>query len=395
VRILYLTNGFPYPLTSGYLRHYFFIKALAGEHRITLLSVVTKGFEPAHAVEMARYAERVETFAARHRGASRWRKLAHRLTHLNRNREVGLMRAAVRRELAAHHYDALLLSGKSTFAAIDGLAGLPPLVADMCDATSARLDGQLRLAAFPYRWWLRLDRHQTARTEQHIVASARHVIFASRRDRDVIVNSQTHASVLPNGIDTAFWRRTATKLGTGTIVFTGAMNYAPNADAAVVLARDILPLVRKVVPAARLLIVGHSPGPDVVALQNSAGVTVTGFVDDVRPFLEQATVFAAPLRFGAGIQNKLLEALAMSVPVVATPLAADGLETANGIRPPLEIADTNEQFASVLARQLVERAIDRRPAIEGRVFVEQHFTWETSGRALDVILNGLRASEAA
>src|SRR5206468_215326 len=140
-----------------------------------------------------------------------------------------------------------------------------------------------------------------------------------------------------------------------------AMEYPPNTDAALYLIEEILPLVQRTVPAAQALIVGRDPPARLRSAGQRPGVTVTGFVDDVRPYLERATVFAAPLRFGAGIQNKVLEAMAMEVPVVASPLAADGLRTEDGAQPPLDVARTTEEFADRIARRLLEAQRDPAP----------------------------------
>jgi len=122
------------------------------------------------------------------------------------------------------------------------------------------------------------------------------------------------------------------------------MHYAPNVDAAFHLIRDVFPVVRVEIPDAQLHIVGRDPTPELRAAQNVPGVTIIGFVEDVRPWLEGATVFASPIRFGAGIQNKVLEAMAMELPVVASTVAADGLRTNEGTMPPVDIADDPSQW---------------------------------------------------
>ncbi len=167
------------------------------------------------------------------------------------------------------------------------------------------------------------------------------------------------------------------------------MNYAPNVDAALHLIRDILPLVQREIPDARALIVGHSPRPALVAEGQRPGVTVTGFVDDVRPYLEEATVFVAPLRFGAGIQNKLLEALAMELPVIASPLAAQGSCTEDGARPPLRVASTPAEFAAAICAELRTRADDPTPDAEARRFVTAYFDWRVSARRVHEVLQNV------
>ncbi len=394
MRVLYLTNGFPFPLTSGYLRHYHLIRELAAWHRITLLSVVGPSFRAEHVEALRPYTERVLTFRSSGRGRSRAGKALAwgRATLLGQSPERA-MRAAIRQLLAEERFDAVLFSGKETLAAIDGLR-TPPVVADFTDAASLRLRGQIAVSGGLRRLALYGKLIRVQRLERRILSRAAHGLFASARDRDALVGGPHPAmTVVPNGVDTAYWQRRAPVLGQRTLVLTGAMNYAPNVDAALYLIRDILPLVQRELPDARALIVGHSPRPALVAEGQRPGVTVTGFVDDVRPYLEQATVFVAPLRFGAGIQNKLLEALAMELPVIASPLAAQGLCTEDGAQPPLRVASTPAEFAAAICAELRARADDPTPDAGARRFVTAHFDWRVSAQRVHEVLQKVVGEE--
>ncbi len=387
MRVLYLTNGFPFPLTSGYLRHYHFIRELADEHEITLLSIARPSFREEHRAALAPFTRHIEVFVAGGRGQPPVRKALYAVRTIGRaDGSIGAMRAAIKRLHAAQPFDVALFSGKPTYAAIEGLA-LPPIVADFTDAASMRIRGQMEHASplkLPGLW---VKARQMRRLEQQIVARADHLIFASARDREVVMNaSNKPSSVMPNGVDIDFWQRTTRALGRNAIVFTGAMNYQPNIDAALFLIDDIFPRVRNAHPDAELLIVGHSPTPALVTAGRRPGVTVTGFVDDVRPYLERAAVFAAPLRFGAGIQNKVLEAMAMEVPVVATPLAADGLNTEDGDRPPLKLAHTADEFARLIGAEIQARAQDLTPDTAARDYIATHFVWPAIGEKLHAML---------
>ena len=146
--------------------------------------------------------------------------------------------------------------------------------------------------------------------------------------RSLAFAPDARAVVIPNGIDLDSFRRPADaeRSPEPRVVFTGVMNYVPNADAAVWLARDIWPIVRGMRPDARLDIVGASPSPAVQALDDqSMGVTVTGSVPDVRPYLWRAHAAVAPLRVARGVQNKVLEAAAAGLPCVVTPSVSAGL----------------------------------------------------------------------
>ena len=230
-----------------------------------------------------------------------------------------------------------------------------------------------------------------------MIDRADHLLFASVRDQEALMPgpADPRASVVPNGVEIDVWDRKTPRLGTDTIVLTGAMSYGPNVDAAIVLARTILPAVRESRPDARLLIVGRDPTAAVQALAELPGVTVTGFVDDVRPYLEDASVFAAPLRFGAGIQNKLLEAMAMQVPSVVSGLAADGLRNATGEMPPVVVEDDPVAFTAALVDALDRAASDGTPDEVARTYVARNFDWRRSGGDLATILEDVTGRHAS
>lgn len=380
MRILYVTNDLPWPLTSGYLRHYHLIRGLAERHQITLLSLVKDGHAPDDGTALEPFLERLVTRPASLGRRGKRARLVARAAALRRGGdpasvELGEIGARLHAEAP---FDVLLLSGKRTYPVLEPLAGIP-LVADLCDATSTRLRRQARHARIGRRLPLALEYLEVRRVERALVRRAQHVLFASERDREDImghgpgVAGQARATVIPNGVDLGVWHRETSSLGSA-IVLTGAMDYPPNADAAQQLATAILPLVRHEAPEAEVLLVGRDPTPDVQALADLPGVTVTGFVDDVRPYLERAAVFAAPIRFGAGIQNKVLEAMAMEVPVVASPLAADGLRTVDGRTPPIDIASTPAQFAAAILRRYREAGTSG-PNAALRTYVAAEFDW--------------------
>jgi glycosyltransferase involved in cell wall biosynthesis len=395
MRVLYLTNGFPYPLTSGYLRHFFLVRELAADHRVTLLSLTGAGFRPEDADVLRPMVERVEVFGGARR--SPIGKVARRIRALVGRDDAPGVAAMADRAVALHAerpFDIVVQSGKSTHPVLERLPALP-VAADLCDATSSRLAGALSYAPLARRPALWLDLRAMRRIETGIVERAGHVLFASERDRRLILGDAATpaSSVVPNGVDPEFWRRSAPTLRQDRIVFTGAMHYPPNVDAAIVLIEEVLPLVRRRIPEARVDIVGRDPVPSLVARAGRPGVHVTGFVPDVRPYLDAASVFAAPLRFGAGIQNKLLEALAMELPVVASTLAIDGLRVGEAA-PPAVVADDPAAMADRIVETLETVRADPTPNAAGRAYVESWFRWETSGRLLDAILRSVAGTGA-
>jgi len=402
MRLLYVTADLPWPLTSGYLRHYHFIRALSERHEITLLSLRGPDHEPGDIEALRPYVEAIVTEPSARGPRSLPVKVADRVRMLVAGGDVAAARlgAAGARIAAERPFDALLLSGKRTMPVLDGLPPMP-LVADLCDATSSRIRRQMRHASVSNQPALALEYLEVRRVERALMHRSRHALFASARDREALVGRNgegrpglAEASVVPNGVDLDVWRREGRTLGRGEIVLTGAMDYPPNVDAAEQLVNAILPRVQAELPDARVSIVGRDPAPGVRALADRPGVTVTGFVDDVRPYLERAAVFAAPIRYGAGIQNKVLEALAMELPVVASPLAAEGLRTERGNLPPVDVArDADGMAALIVTRlRLAAEGASAEPAL--RAYVAEHFDWGRNAARLGEILEDAAARGA-
>lgn len=391
MRILYITNGFPYPLTSGYLRHYHLIRGLSARHEIDLASIVGRDFVPEHLGGMQPYARRIETVRSPVRSRSPWRKAARRAADLvvGSGSDVAgrALARSVQRLRGETTYDVALLSGKRTDPVLEHLRTLP-IVVDLCDATSTRLVGSLPYASFPRSLAIRLELRRVRAVEARLIAAGRHLIFASRRDRDLLVGdaSTRPVTVVPNGVDLAYWARRSPGLGGDEVVFLGAMSYRPNEDAAVHLLRDIMPIVWSAEPAVRVRIIGREPTEALRREASDPRVTITGFVDDVRPHLESGAVFAAPLRFAAGIQNKLLEAMAMELPVVTTAVAAAGLETDDGESAPVTVAEDAGPFASAIVAAIRRARADPRPHPEARQFVADRFVWDRAVSRLENVL---------
>jgi glycosyltransferase involved in cell wall biosynthesis len=180
--------------------------------------------------------------------------------------------------------------------------------------------------------------------------------------------------VVPNGVDAARFRPDPHVTATpSSLVFVGAMAYPPNVAAMRFFTDEVLPIVRRSRPDARLTIVGRDPAPMVRAMASEA-VEVTGEVDDVRPYLAAAGIFVAPMVSGSGIKNKVLEAMAMARPVVATSLAVEGLPVRNGEN--VLVADGPAGLADAIERLIVDAKERARIGDGGRELVERAYTWD-------------------
>ena len=201
----------------------------------------------------------------------------------------------------------------------------------------------------------------------------RAVVLTDRDARTLrALNPSIPVVVIPNGVDVDYFTPTGYEPNEPTLLFVGNYNYAPNLDAALRLVRDIFPRVRRHVPTARLYLVGGNPPPELRAYASDA-VIVTGRVPDLRPYFEMALIFVSPLRLGAGIKNKILEAMAMQVPVVATPLSCDGIPVVHGQH--VLMGESNSELVKGIFNLLGNPQLRKRLRQRGRQLIEQHFMW--------------------
>jgi sugar transferase (PEP-CTERM/EpsH1 system associated) len=190
--------------------------------------------------------------------------------------------------------------------------------------------------------------------------------------------------VIPTGVDTSFFTPGDRPSSGRALVFTGSMDWLPNEDAMVYFCRDMLPLVRAEEPDVTLSIVGREPTPAVRRLAQEHGITVTGRVEDVRPYVRDAAVYIVPLRIGGGTRLKIFEAMAMGKAIVSTTIGAEGLPVTHGEH--VLIADEPRRFAQSVVRLL--RDDERRHRLEtaARALVLERYDWSSAAADLDAAL---------
>lgn len=391
MKILYIIPSLQHPTIRGSTRHYHFVRELSKRHRITLLSLVRFKVTDEAVTEMESLTERFLQVningAFDSKTANRIRKLPAVGNFLEKrwrlNSGVKQMKRVFKQLVEQGNFDLIFFHGKSLFPVIEDYDGLP-IVTDFCDATSMRIRISIRHGNWLHLPWQVFKLMQVRQTEQKMVQKTRHIAFISSRDRSAILGPDDHSEILPLGVDYHYWKRKSPLPEENCLVFTGVMNYAPNHDAAVYLVKKILPLLKKEIPDIKILLVGRHPK---AALKHKAKhhpeVTVTGFVKDMRPMMEKAAVFIAPIRYASGTQNKILEAMAMEIPVITTSIVADGLKIDHANEPPLCKADDEQAFAEAVVQLLRNMPQRARLASEGRKFIKENFDWSRSADRLE------------
>jgi sugar transferase (PEP-CTERM/EpsH1 system associated) len=263
-------------------------------------------------------------------------------------------------------------------------------IVDLTDVISKEIDLSLPYRDPASRAVYRLERGRIGRYERWVAESFEETWLISDADRQALARAcpQANIRVVPNGVDLEQFRPTGQACCPDSLIFVGHLRVLHNIDAATHLARDILPLVQKEVPACTLEIVGADPAPQIQKLGQSPDITVTGFVPDLNYYLNRAAVFVAPLRFAAGIQNKVLEAMAAGRPVVTTSLVSDGVGTQPGKE--LLVADDAQATASQIVTLLTNAPLREQIGRAGRQFVEQRYSWSHAVRRMRIIEESLQ-----
>ena len=396
--LLYLVHRMPYPPNKGdKVRSYHLLKHLSARHRVFVGTFID---DP----DDARHIDTLRTLCAGlhverlNPGRARLASLAGLLQRdaltLHYYRSAALRRwvahAVEREKIAA---TVVFSSSMAQYAQAHAQAhpALPMLV-DMVDVDSAKWAEYAPRHRWPLSWLYRREGQRLLAFERAVVAQSARSFFATDKEaalfRQLAPECAGQVEAMNNGVDGDYFspdeaRASPFHAGEQPLVFTGAMDYWPNVDAVCWFAAEVLPRLRLQRPGLRLHIVGRAPTPAVRALaaDAAAGVVVTGTVPDVRPYLQHAAVVVAPLRLARGIQNKILEAMAMGRPVVAASACVQAL-TAEPGREILDAASTDDYVRCI---ELLLMAPDRAAAIgrAGRQHVLQSYTWDAHLRVLD------------
>lgn len=394
MKLLMILPSFPSPTWGGGTRNFYLLKALAHKHKVSLLALdnieEVKTYCDTSVVENLVFNMQVINRPAL--GTKRLRQLIDLIfgrSYLLKVHKTPEMQKAIDKLLDRDHYDAVLFEG----ALIAGYR-VPDSVKVILDQhniehellrrTFQREKAYLRKG---YNW---LESRLVRPVEIERCRRSDAVVVTSERER-LSLKSMSPSSVIevvPNGVDVwAFRKSDSWQEVPGRIIFTGTFSHYPNIDAVLFFAQKCWPIIQAQVPFATWQIVGSNPTPEVRRLAELPGVTVTGTVPDVRPYLAAAEVAIVPLSIGSGTRLKILEALAMQKAVVSTNIGCEGLSVVSGKH--LIVADEPEAFAQTVVTLLRDPEIRLTLGAAGRELVEAEYSWEQSGDKLLHVLEKL------
>jgi len=395
MRILCVTPEWPYPPNQGgRIRMFNLIKQLAQRHQIHLVSVALSSAEVTGEDILSQYCHSIHIVA---QPVSALRTGLRILYSLVSRRPFVILKhtpsqltdvvLSVARKTAP---DLALAEFHYIYDSLEGLSGLATRVVDMHNVDYLLYD---RFAQSP-RWGLKkvhgwFQRRFMYEFERQLPRRADLCITVSEQDRHTLkmISGMDNIAVVPNGVDTEYFDPAFISPYHYDLIFVGSMDYYPNIDAVLFLCGEIMPRVWRHRPQTTLAIVGRDPAPAVVSCGRDPRITVTGTVADVRPYLAGSSVFVAPLRIGGGTRLKILEAMAMARPVVATTVGCEGIQISSGLN--ILVGDTPSELASAILSLLREPDLIRKIGLAGRLLVETTYDWKIIGQQLEQVLQNI------
>jgi sugar transferase (PEP-CTERM/EpsH1 system associated) len=396
VNVLYLCHRFPYPpRRGGKIRPFNVIRHLAERHQVTVCSLSRSDQETADAAGIAPYCHRFYV-----EQVNDWVQALRMIARLPSPVPSSMgffyspaLARRVRALLSRERFDLIFVHCSSVAQYVAGVAGTPKIL-DFGDMDSHKWLEYARYKPFPLSLGYRLEGVKMRGAERRLARCFDLCTATTHAEWETFESyaTGTPSDWFPNGVDSAYFAPTDDAYEPHTLCFVGRMDYYPNQECMADFCATTLPLLKGRFPAINLLIVGANPSSGVRRLADIPGVTVTGSVPDVRPYVRRSALMVAPLNIARGTQNKILEAMALGVPVVASRVAAGGVDAVAGEH--LLVAGSPGDYAAAIARILDAPDERARLALAGRSRVLSHHAWEPSMRRLDGIIERCLAQRA-
>lgn len=412
MKILYIAHRIPYPPNKGdKIRAFHEVKALAERAEVFLCALVDDPDDWQHEASLQELCAHVSLVELNPRS-----KKIVALRGLFTGKPMSVvyfherkLQQAVDNLLAAHVFDAVvcfsgtsaeyIFQSKQAETLLAAQEDRPRLIMDFCDVDSLKWKEYAERSKFPLSQIYREEGDLLARYEKKVAQRFDHSILITEGEKQLFANHVLNTeklTVVGNGVDTDYFKPVADPAAQETaqmrspeLLFVGAMDYHANVDGVCWFAEAVWPFIVEKYPEAVFTIVGRNPTQEVLSLRKQANIQVTGSVDDVRPYYQRATLVVVPLRIARGIQNKVLEAMAMGKVVVVSRAAFTGLEAQPN--QDLMVADSVLDFIEYCKNILKSPAINSRLAIESRKHVEVTYSWAKAMQALSTLLCVSRA----
>lgn len=391
MKILFLTQRVPYPPNKGdKLRAFNQLVYLSETHSIHLICLTENKTETTHRCDLLTYCDAVDIFY----NSSFKAKLISLLT-LPLNKPLTLsyffskrLKEHVEQKVSNEKYDLIFVYCSSMAQYVINIDDTPKII-DFVDVDSLKWQQYSRVARFPYNFIYKIESSRLTQYEKKICTLFDYSFLVSKQEVEDFLKFVSPCKTLTavcNGVDRTRFFPSATSYTPGKIVFSGAMDYFANVQTVVHFAKEIFPLIQQEVPHATFTVVGHNPTDKVknLAVSNPA-IQVTGFVESILPYVQQADVFVAPMQIARGVQNKILEAMAMGVPVVTNSLGFEGINATPG--KDLFVEDDPIGFAVKVIGLIKDK--NRRSLLKqnGLNLIKDNYDWTTNLKVLEEVIS--------
>ncbi|HVF63989.1 MAG TPA: TIGR03087 family PEP-CTERM/XrtA system glycosyltransferase [Casimicrobiaceae bacterium] len=388
MNILYVCHRFPFPpKRGGKIRPFNMIRHFARDHRVTVASLVRSEEEGTQAQGIAAHCHRFE-MARVHDTVQALRMVARLPTSVPSS--LGFfysskLKRRIREALERERFDLIFVHCSSVAHYVEDVTGIPKIL-DFGDMDSQKWLEYARYKPFPLSLGYALEGRKLEREERRLATRFDVCTATTRAEWQTLESFRADVATdwFPNGVDSEFFCPTHEPYDPDHLVFVGRMDYYPNQECMIEFCTRVLPRLQQSRPRVTLAVVGADPSAAVRRLGTLPGVTVTGSVADVRPFARRAAVMVAPLNIARGTQNKILEGMAMGVPVVASRIAAGGVDAEAGVH--LRTASSVDDYVMQILTILDDPLERQRLANEGRARVLSHHSWSASMTKLDGIV---------
>jgi glycosyltransferase involved in cell wall biosynthesis len=420
MRILFLTQVFPYPLDAGpKTRAYYVLRYLAQRHEVTLVSFVRSTDTPEALAHVRQYCAAVHTVPivrslARNVGFLAESLLVNKPFVITRDRSFAMRKLLGSLLAAGQHFDAVhgdqlwMAPYQQYVRTLCGQAGdaLPMRVLDQHNAVymifNRLADGERNPLK---RQIARLEAKKVARYEAELCTEFERVVWVTREDYDAVAEAANakvgtggagtggggtgggpvvNSGVIPICIDTAQQPPLTRRPQGRRVTFLGGLHYPPNAQGVVWFAQNIFPQVLSAIPDAVLTVIGKQPPSELLdGSIPAANLEVTGYVDDPKPYLADTCAFIVPLLAGGGMRVKILDAWCWGLPIVSTTIGAEGIAATPG--EDILLADAPEEFARQVINLLQDPELNAKIAAGGRHSAEQKYEWRNVYKAWDAV----------
>ena len=392
MRILFLSQLLPLPLDAGpKIRAYYVLRYLAeAGHDVTLLCFVRPGDRQADVDDLGRFCEAVETVPLQR---SRWKDARDGLRSLGSKTPFLIRRDWVpamedrRQQLMAHRGFDAVHADQLWMAPYAAASEVELTVLDQHNAVFKVPERMASNQSNPLaRWLLSREAAKLAAFERRTIDTFDRVVWVTTEDRDALgppaAQGRAPQPVIPIAVDPRS-RQPMVRRNPHRVTFLGGLHWPPNAEGVRWFTEHVWPAVAKAVPGVVFTVIGKAPLGRAVRGDARSRVEVTGYVSEIDRYIAETAAFVVPLKTGAGMRVKILDAWCWGLPVISTAVGAEGLRAVDGDQ--LVIADTADAFSAALIRVLQDREFAGRLSAHGRAAVEEHYDWREVYRAWDQV----------